>query len=415
MENVEPEQAAQAWLDALPEPTVGVDAMGSLQWANQAAIDFFGRPAAEELLGQSVLDLIHPDDAHFALLSLDSVQSKTVGTLIEVRVETGAGWRLVEVIGANRLGQPGIDCILLTMRDITERRRWEVGRGDDAMFRAVVHNAASLLMLVRADGRIQAVSAAVTRLLGHDPETLEGSNLTDLVCTDDRPAVDRALIACRDLPRGSQDPVTVEACLVDGAGRSVPFELTLVDMADDPVVPGIVVSAHNITKLRAFQKALTELARKDPLTMLANRAAVDDRLEALLAQGISVAVAFVDLDGFKALNDRFGHHFGDQVLQAVAGRLASTVRPTDLVARYGGDEFVVVATDLSSGAGLEPRLAAAMSRPIQAGDQEVVVLASVGVTYTRPGDSVTDVLVRADRAMYGSKASRSGVGAAAGW
>lgn len=383
---------------------IAIDGDGRLEWANQAAVDFFGWRLSD-FVGRSVLDLIHPDDLHFALMSLDSIQSKDVGTLIEVRVETASGWKLVECIGANRLGQRSVDTIIIALRDLTLRRRWEVAQGDDAIFRTVVHNAASLLMLVRADGVIRSISGAVTRLLGRDPEELEGTNLQDLICLEDRRGFHRAVHECQAVPSGDQEPVTVEAGLLDGNGRTVPFELTLVDMAQDPTVDGIVVSAHNITKLRSFQKALADLARKDPLTMLPNRTAVDDRLETILGERQSVAVAFVDLNGFKALNDRHGHHFGDLVLRAVAERLLTTVRTSDLVARYGGDEFVVIAEDLDldSGVRIDRRLLAAMAAPLVVGDREVVVEASVGVTYTEPGDTVTSVLVRADQAMYGTK------------
>lgn len=403
---MKPHQAGQAWLDALPDATVAIDGGGRLQWANRAAEHLFGWPRAS-YDDRSVLDLVHPDDLHFALLSLDSLQEKTVGTLIEVRVLTSSGWRLVELVGSNQIGEPGLDCLILTMRDITERRRWEVGRGDDAIFRAVVHNAASLLVLVRTDGTIQAISAAVTRLLGRDPEDLEGVPLTDLVCHADRAMLDGALAACRGGPTGEQETVTVEAGLLDGNGSPVPFELTLVDMADDPTVTGVVVSAHNITKLRAFQRALADLARRDPLTLLPNRIAADDRLEELLSGGTSAVVGFVDLDGFKALNDQYGHHFGDQVLKAVASRLAATVRPTDLVARYGGDEFVIVAGGGGGEIDLSGRLTAAMSDPVHVGDHAVLVHASIGMTLTRPGDTVTEVLVRADRAMYSLKSARA--------
>lgn len=401
-----PNRAGQAWLDALPDPLVAIDGQGRLQWANRAASGLFGSVAAAHR-GRSVLDLVHPDDLHLALMRLEGISSSTVRSLIELRVQTADGWRLVEAAGSNCLGVPGIDCVLVSFRDLTEKRRWEVGRSDDAAFRSIVHNAGSLLMLVRPDGAVQAVSGAVTRLLGLDPKRVEGLPLLDLVDPADADSVGAALHACRSVPVGDQEPVTVEAHLLDSDGRPVPFGLVLVDMLEDPTAPGIVVSAHNITKLRAFQNALADLARKDALTSVSNRAAVDSRLEALLQMERSVAVAFVDLDGFKLLNDRYGHHFGDQVLCAVARRLSETVRPTDLVGRYGGDEFVVIAHDLSDGKALDRRLVTAMSQPMNVAGRELVVRASVGVTETRADDTLASVLIRADQAMYGLKTNRS--------
>lgn len=420
---MKPDQAGQAWLDALPDPTIVIDGSARLEWANRAAARLFGYQP-DDYAGRSVLDLIHPDDLQFALLSLSTVQSKDVGTLIEVRVQTATGWRLVELVGANHLESPGVGCLLMTMRDLTERRRWEVGRNDDSVFRAVVHNAASLLMLVGQDGCVRAVSGAISRLLGRDPESLEGVALLALVSEADRPVIEAAMAGAAmagaamagagPQTAGRREPITVEAGLLDGSGAEVPFELTFVGLAGDPTVDGVVVSAHNITKLRAFQKALTDMARTDPLTLLPNRSVVDERLEQVLSARTPVAVAFVDLDDFKPLNDRFGHHFGDQVLKAVAARLSSTVRPTDLVARYGGDEFVVVAEELAACGGLDRRLTEAMSQPVRVNDREVLIKASVGVTSTRPNDTVTEVLIRADRAMYGLKSGRTSLGAVPG-
>lgn len=363
----------------------------------------------DEWVGRSAFDLVHPDDVSFAALSLASVQDKEVGSLIEVRVRAADGWRVVEAHGANRLSDPDVSCVVVTVRDLTERRRWELGRSDDAVFRSVVNNSASLLMLVDHDGTIMSVSNAVARLLGLDPETLERQPLESIVEPHDRRRVRRALT--QSAPgSGHGDPVTMEVSLLSADGRPVPFELTLVT-PDDPTLGGIVVSGHSITKLRLYQRALADLALKDPLTMLPNRTAADNHIEALGAAHTSARVAFVDLDDFKHVNDRYGHLVGDQVLCAVADRLSVLKGRSDLVARYGGDEFVVVVDDRDSAGsngedGLTIRLLDAFDEPFDADGHTILQTASIGVATLNPSDSANTVLGRADHAMYSSKRRR---------
>lgn len=413
MSDMFPDPAVCSWLDSLPDALVLIDTDGRLEWANEVAVRLLGW-SLEDRMGLSVLDLVHPDDLHFALMSLESVQGKDVGTPIEIRLRCADGWKLVEAIGANRTADDGgTGSVVLTLRDLTDRRRWEIGHGDGAALRAVLHNASSLLMLVDDDGKVSTVSASITRLLGLDPEKVEGSPLHSLVRLADTAELHRAVSVCRSAAGSSgvgamarpHPRVTVEVALMAGDGTPVPFELCLVDMSGDPVLSGMVVSGHSLTKLRLAQKALADLALKDPLTRLPNRTAADDRLEDLLLRPAPVDAAFVDLDGFKELNDSFGHLAGDRMLCVVADRLTSAVRKRDLVARYGGDEFVVVAAGLDAGV-LAVRLELAFREPVNLDSHMVAISASVGMARSHPGEAARDLLVRADRAMYSVKSAR---------
>jgi diguanylate cyclase (GGDEF)-like protein/PAS domain S-box-containing protein len=392
-----------AVLRGLPDAVVVLHGDGRLRWANAAAERLFG-VSTVTLVGTSALDFVHPDDHSLAALSLTSVQHKTVGTPLEVRVLAAEGWRLVEVVGANLLADPEVRGLVLSLRDLTDRRRWEVARRDDDRFRSLVQHAASILFLLDREGRVDSVSAAVTRLLGHDQEQVEGRPLAALVVERDRAEVEAALARALDGPNWkAATAVEVELSRGDD-GPPVPFELSIVNMLEDPTVQGLVVSAHDITQLRATRAALEELAAHDPLTGLPNRTALLELLAARVGDE-RTAVIFLDLDGFKPINDAYGHTVGDEVLRQLAERLRASVRKGDVVARYGGDEFVVVAEvdDPSDVTYLTTRLVAGIERPFTLAGEIIELSASVGLAHPVPGDTPVSLLSRADAAMYLAK------------
>lgn len=181
-----------------------------------------------------------------------------------------------------------------------------------------------------------------------------------------------------------------------------------------PLAGGALVTHVNITRQKAAETELARRASSDPLTGLANRTLLRERLcKALTVRPgrgpvPDVGVLAVDLDGFKPVNDGFGHQAGDEVLQQVARRLLDVVRPQDTVARPGGDEFVVVAQRITA-SGLA-RLVDRVRRPLA--EEHLVhgsrlqVGASVGGVLARPGEDVDDVLRRADEQMYRDKRGR---------
>ena len=159
---------------------------------------------------------------------------------------------------------------------------------------------------------------------------------------------------------------------------------------------------------------MAHLAGHDSLTGLANRRVFGDRLDEALAPGpgpAAVAVLFCDLDGFKAVNDRLGHHAGDALLVDVARRLRESLGADDLVARLGGDEFAVLLTGADAAARVLPTadaIQACFSDPFVLADGLALVGVSIGVAHGSPGDSGTDVLRGADTAMYRAKALGKG-------
>ena len=238
---------------ALPDAVILIDEFARVVWANRAATSIFGVPD-DAAVGRQGLDFIHPDDFQLAAVSMESVRSKETGSPIELRVRSADGWRLVEVVGA-----PVDDGVLLSLRDLTERRRWEVAGDETARFRAIVQYAASVLLLVTADGIVTASSGALTRALGHDQERWEHRPLVELVDDSDHLAIERVL---RDVRSNRSDvsraPISVDVRLRHAGGVSVPFALTFVDLLDDPTVEGLVVTGHDITERLLIEEDLRQ-------------------------------------------------------------------------------------------------------------------------------------------------------------
>jgi PAS domain S-box-containing protein len=259
MEGIESQNEPLAWL--LPDAVIVLDPQGLLQWGNRAAERMFDR-SLQDSIGLPALDLVHPEDLELVLRSLASVQGKETGTLIEVRAKTDTGWRLLEVIGAP-ITWFGGQAVLFSLRDLTERRRFEVARNEEARLRSLVQNAAAVTILVSPTGMVDSVSGALSRVLGYDPELVEGRPLAELVSEADRAqlldAFERA-----SLGASASNPVTVNVRLLRHASSAtVPFQLSLVSLLDDPTVGGFVVSAHDITA-----RVAAELQLRNTLSLL---------------------------------------------------------------------------------------------------------------------------------------------------
>jgi diguanylate cyclase (GGDEF)-like protein len=182
------------------------------------------------------------------------------------------------------------------------------------------------------------------------------------------------------------------------------------------------VAAAYLINARSREDALSAAAKfehqslHDPLTGLPNRRALQDRLEHAAERArrshTNAAIVFVDLDGFKTVNDTHGHRVGDELLVAVAERLSSILRAGDTLVRLGGDEFVIFCEDLADPSDVElltTRISTAFERPFELAGTEITITASVGVAFAGPGEAIADdLLITADRAMY--RAKRTGGG-----
>jgi diguanylate cyclase (GGDEF)-like protein/PAS domain S-box-containing protein len=271
------------------------------------------------------------------------------------------------------------------------------------------------LALADLSTRYVRVNPTYAELVGRAPEDLVGEPFSALLDPDDGPD---------DAPRvslllsGRESTLQSERRYLapDGRVRWVLHGVSVVPSVDGGA-GWFAVSAQDITERRSAEQdlrdltaVLTERAVRDPLTGLANRGLLEERLRAVLARdartGDTTGVLFLDLDGFKAVNDQHGHLVGDTVLRTVAARLVAGVRPSDTVARMGGDEFVVLVEDATEEgvAALVDRLRDAVAAPIVTGDLDLKVGVSVGVALSSGGVlEPATLLGRADRGMYDDK------------
>ena len=269
-----------------------INTVGDLRWGNAAAERLFGVTLADGL-GRNMLEFLHPDDAEIALVATEAMQSKDVGSLLEVRIRVADGWRLVEARGKSF----GAD-ILLSLRDITERRRWEVAGDEVAEFRALIQNGASITLVLERGGEIRSSSSVVTRLLGHDQEQLEGKPFACIVNAGDRDTLAAAL--CAVCAPGAR-PVTVDLKLVRRTGGTVPFALTFTNLLDDPSLGGIVATGHDISDRVVVEEDLRE----------------SNSLLATTLEAISEGILVVDQSGqIASFNRRFAEmwHIPDDLL-----------------------------------------------------------------------------------------------------
>ena len=308
---------------------------------------------------------------------------------------------------------------LLFRRFEAARRSGELGVAaakaqGEARFQALVHNSSDLITLIDADLAISYQTPSITRILGYADDELIGTRLADLTHPDDR----LSLFAAR--AEATADALASATSHLrlrhkDGTYRHVQSIHT--NLLDDPDVRAVVVTTRDVTEQKALEAQLQHNAFHDTLTGLANRALFADRLDHALARtdrlAAPVAVLFVDLDDFKAVNDGAGHTAGDELLVAVADRLRRTLRPSDTIARLGGDEFAVLIEDAGDPDRPEAaaeRLLSALREPFAAAEgAEVRITASVGIALGAAGQhDAAELLRHADVAMYAAKAAGKG-------
>ena len=385
--------------------TYGLD--GLITSWNEGAERLYGYPAAL-VLGRSVSMLAPPEpveEMHEVLERI--VRGEEVASFDTMRVHRDGTLIDVSLCASPILGPEGrIVGASMIARDIAAQKEAE------DRFSGLVEFAPDATVIVGTDGRIVVVNRQAEWLFGYPREQLVGQPVEQLLPEAFRTlhAEQRATYTARPVARPMAESRDLTGLRADGS--EFPAEISL-----SPLITrgGTLVSAavRDVTEHRRIQAALSHQALHDALTGLPNRVLLADRLEVALGQAgrsrSGVAVLFIDLDSFKLVNDSRGHHIGDQILVAVTERLGRVTRPADTVARFGGDEFVVICQDGGfvqwKANAVAERIAEVLQEPFAITDGTVYLSASIGIAIAEPGMAATaDTLLRdADTAMYHAK------------
>jgi len=277
-------------------------------------------------------------------------------------------------------------------------------------FAALVAASDDLVLVVDAEERVTYANPGAARLLGVLDGSATGRRVAEHLFDGQDAASGTDVL--RSVVAGRVQQLEVRLALRHADGHRIDVEAVVTDLLDDPDVQGLVINGRDVTEALRLEAELSEQAFSDALTGLPDRALFRDRLEQALRSRAArgpVKVLYLDLDGFKAVNDTLGHDAGDELLVAVARRLGDVVRQGDTLARLGGDEFAVLLDEgvvLDEATVLAGRLCDAVRRPFTVRGVEVHVGASVGLASSRTaGRRAEDVMVAADLAMYQAKAA----------
>ncbi len=435
-----------------------VDVLGMITYVSPSVQVVFGFEPGD-LLGRPILEMIHPDDVDRASEAIASLADRPFeSATVELRCRHVDGsWRWAETTCTNQMHEPAVRGVVGNFRDVTERRRIEaLGARETQVLERILSGApipqtlhglleavedfigdgSATIRLYDGDaGELHRVAAPTlpaafiaemdVRLAeqASDAEHVYNARFEPLIIADieDNPpfpemgelrqlAAAHGFRAFWSVPIRTPDDARLLGMLaiyLRNARNPSDAERSMMERVRSLVSIALDRAAHT--------QLLGHLALHDTLTDLPNRALAVQRLDAALARigdgRTMVAVLFFDLDRFKIINDGFGHDTGDELLVAVGRRLAAAIRRDDTVARFGGDEFVVVCenlTDLGQVEEVAERAIWALSQPFALAHAEVVISASLGIAITRRAtDRAASLLRDADAAMYRAK-SRGG-------
>jgi diguanylate cyclase (GGDEF)-like protein/PAS domain S-box-containing protein len=387
----------------------------TLERIRQRAVDENGKPLPPDYT--PVFDAIFRDipmnDVVLGLRLDDFADADDPGLTFRGTVPE-RGFRWVR-LNSRRLVVDGMPRVLVTAVDVTQVREGEDRRreleaavaAEQRRFAVMFEHIGDLITVFDVNGEVLFGSPSGERILGWPLGYRSEGGILGLVHPDDRSAAAAALAGLVDGTRGPTEAIILRVRTAWGDWRYL--ECVGVNMLEEPSIEGIVVTARDVSERHRLTLALEHAATHDQLTGLPNRAMFSAHLTAALSRAerreSSSALCYIDVDGFKHVNDRYGHGVGDLLLEDVARRIRECLRPSDVPSRLGGDEFALVleGVDAKTAVNVARRLGDHLQTPFDLAGTTLTCSASIGVALARTGDTAEKWLARADSALYEAK------------
>jgi diguanylate cyclase (GGDEF)-like protein/PAS domain S-box-containing protein len=402
-------------LETSQEAFISIDEDGLIREWNPQAERLFGW-GRDEIVGRPVHHTIIPRrhrDAHLRGLArfLSSGKQPMMARRLEVEGLRRDGTEVSIELSISALREGDEWRFHAFVRDNSERQATEAAlREAEERFRKAFDDSRVGMALVSLDGSFQRVNRALSQICGRPENDLLGQRFGEIIYAPDR---ERDVEALRDVADGESYGHRGETRCGHARGHPVWVSLTVSPIYNSQgILSYLIAQMEDISERKESEERLTRQALHDSLTGLPNRTLFADRVRMATARRTSqgFAIIYLDLDGFKLVNDTLGHAAGDQVLIEAARRLERLLRAGDTLARLGGDEFALLCEGVgeTEAKTIADRVIASLTHPIVVQDREIVQAASIGISLYGPGVSVEEpdeMLGEADMAMYRAKAA----------
>jgi diguanylate cyclase (GGDEF)-like protein/PAS domain S-box-containing protein len=392
----EQHEMLQGILDTTRDLILVIDVDGTILSINAACGPMLGFSPAE-MVGRKYREFFHPDDVRTGPHSQLAMPDRPV--LHERRVITRDG--SIRWLELNAVATPGASTMHVSARDITDRRdarRWV--EESEQRFRSLFEHNTDAVFAFDLEGLFTMVNPATERLTRYPAEDLTGSSFAQLIHADD---LERTVEHFHRAVAGESQ--NYEIRVLDRDGQTLDLDVTNTPIVIDGEIVGVFGVAKDVTDRRRLERQLGHQATHDALTGLPNRFQLEAALETASDADVDRTLLFIDLDRFKLVNDSLGHRTGDEVLIVAVERLERSVRGTDLLARWAGDEFCVLLAEGTTpeiALTIAERLRNVLAEPFHVAAREVRLSASIGVARSDGGGGER-LVQTADQAMYAAK------------